>query len=154
VAIFKVKCSWKTGGRESGRERCSQTPNSDTLATAGNQATAGKEATTEMLATARIPAATGTPALSKEYEQEKARPQQQKCQQLQQQDLCGKAMKMAGNDARNITVNMAVTKENLVAGKGAQVAGVFAGSGNEGLQGSGSPLTSFTCQIFNSTLSS
>jgi hypothetical protein len=61
-----------------------------------------------MLATARIPAATGTPALSKEYQQEKAQPQQQKYQQ--QQDRCGKAMKMAGNDAINITVNVAVTK--------------------------------------------
>jgi hypothetical protein len=59
VSVLKVKCPWKTGGRESGHETCSQTPTNETPATAGKQATAG------MLATARIPAATGTPALSK-----------------------------------------------------------------------------------------
>jgi hypothetical protein len=58
VAILKVKCPWKIGGRESGREPCSQTPTFDTPATAGKQATAG------MLAAARIPAATGKPAVS------------------------------------------------------------------------------------------
>jgi hypothetical protein len=58
-----------------------------------------------MLATARIPAAnTGTPALSKGHKQETAQPQQQKRQQ--QQDLCGKAIKRAGNEARNMAVNV------------------------------------------------
>jgi hypothetical protein len=88
-----------------------------------------------MLATARIPAATGTPALSKGHQQEKAQPQQQTCQQ--QQDLCGKAIKVAGNEARNIAVNLALIKKNLVVVKGPQVAAVFARSSNERLQGSG-----------------
>ena len=60
-----------------------------------------------MLATARIPAATGTPALSRGHQQEKAQSQQQKRQQ--QQDLCGKAIKVAGNEARNMAVIVAVT---------------------------------------------
>ncbi len=77
----------------------------DTPATAGKQATAG------MLATARIPAATAKPALSKGTNEEKAQPQQQKCQQGQ--DLWGKAIKVAGN----ISVNVAVIKK-LVAVKG------------------------------------
>jgi hypothetical protein len=67
--VLKVKCLWKIGGRESGREPCSQKPTYD------NPATAGKQATAEMLATARIPAATETPALSKGLQQ-KAQPQQ------------------------------------------------------------------------------
>ncbi len=46
-------------------------------------------------------------------------------------------MKVAGNEARNMAVNVAVTKENLVAVKGPQVAVVFARSGSEGLQESG-----------------
>jgi hypothetical protein len=50
-----------------------------------------------MLAKARIPAATETPALSKGRQQEKAQPQRQKLQQ--QQDLCGKPIKGAGNEA-------------------------------------------------------
>jgi hypothetical protein len=61
-----------------------------------------------MLATARIPAATGTPALSKGHQQVKAQPQQQKRQQ--QQDLCGKPVKVAGNEARNMAVNEVVIK--------------------------------------------
>jgi hypothetical protein len=69
------------GGRESGREPCSQPQTYD------NQATEG------MLATARISAATGTPRAS--FKQEKAQTQQQKRQQ--QQVLCGKAIKVAGN---------------------------------------------------------
>jgi len=63
-----------------------------------------------MLATARIPAATGTPALGKGHKQERAQPQQQKHQQ--QQDLCGKAIKVAGNEARNVAVNVAMIKKN------------------------------------------
>jgi hypothetical protein len=46
-----------------------------------------------MLATARSPSSTGTPALSKGHQQEKALSQQQKS--LQQQDQCGKAIKVA-----------------------------------------------------------
>jgi hypothetical protein len=84
-----------------------------------------------MLSTARIPATAGTPALSKGHQQEKAQPQPQKCQQ--QQDLCGKATKVAGNMA----VNVAVIKNNLMAVKGPQVAVVFARGGSESLQGSG-----------------
>jgi len=58
VAVLKVGgCPSKIGGRESGREPCSQRPTYDTLATTGKQAAAG------MLAIARIRAATGTPAL-------------------------------------------------------------------------------------------
>jgi hypothetical protein len=91
---------WKTGGREP----CSQTPTYDTPATAGKQASA------RMLATARIPAAIGTPALRKRHQQEKAQPQQQKRQQ--QHDLCGKAIKEAGKEARNMAVNVAVMKKN------------------------------------------
>jgi hypothetical protein len=87
-----------------------------------------------MLATARIPAATGTPALSKGCHQENAQPQQQRCQK--QQDLCGKA-KVAGNEDRNMAVNVALIKKNLVVVKGLQVAAFFARSGSEGLQGSG-----------------
>jgi hypothetical protein len=51
-----------------------------------------------MLASARIPAATGLPALSKRHQQEKPQPQQQKRQQ--QQDLCGKAIKVAGMEPK------------------------------------------------------
>jgi hypothetical protein len=51
-------------------------------------------------------AATGKQAFSKRHQQEKAQPQQQKCQQ--QQDLSGKAIKVAGNEARNIAVTVAV----------------------------------------------
>jgi hypothetical protein len=54
---LKVGRPWKTGGCESCRKPCSQTPTYDIPATAGKQATAA------MLATAMIPAATGTPAL-------------------------------------------------------------------------------------------
>ncbi len=72
-------------------------------------ATAGKQQTAEMLATARTPAATAKPALSKCNNEEKAQLQQQKCQQVQ--DLCGKAIKVAGNEARNISVNVAVIKK-------------------------------------------
>jgi hypothetical protein len=79
----------------------------DTPATAGKQATAG------MLATARIPAGTGMPALSKGHQQEKAQTQQQKRQQ--QQDLCGKAIKVAGNEARNMAVNKAMKNKKYVA---------------------------------------
>jgi|688.fasta_scaffold2357781_1 hypothetical protein len=53
--------------------------------------------------------------LSKGHQQEKAQPQQQKRQQ--QQDLYGKAIKVAGKEARNMTVNVAVIKK-LVAVKG------------------------------------
>ena len=63
-----------------------------------------------MLETAWIPAVTGTPALSKGHRQEKAQSQQQKRQQ--KQDLCGKAIKVAGNEARNMAVNVAMTKKN------------------------------------------
>ncbi len=63
------KTLWNIGGRESGRDPCSQTPTYDTPATAGKQATAG------LLATARIPAATGLPVLTKGHQQEKAQPQ-------------------------------------------------------------------------------
>ncbi len=77
------------------------------------------------------PEATGMAALSKGRQQEKPQPQQQKRQQ--QQDLCGKAIiTVAGNEARNMAVNVAV-----VAVKCPQVAVVFARSGSEGLQGSG-----------------
>jgi hypothetical protein len=62
-----------------------------------------------MLATARIPAATGTPFLGQGHQEEKAQSQQQKRQQ--QQDLCGKAIKVAGNDARNMAVIVAVIKK-------------------------------------------
>jgi hypothetical protein len=62
-----------------------------------------------MLATARIPAATGTPALRKGHQQEKAQPQQQKRQQ--QQDLCGKAIKVAGNEVENMAANVAEIKK-------------------------------------------
>ncbi len=55
------------------------------------------------------PAAIGTPALSKEHQQEKAQPQQQKRQQ--QQDLCGKAIKVAGNEVRNMAVSVAVIQK-------------------------------------------
>ena len=47
--------------------------------------------------------------LSKGHQQEKAQPQQQKRQQ--QQDLYGKAIKVAGKEARNMTVNVAVIKK-------------------------------------------
>ncbi len=70
VAVLKVGCPSKIGGRESGRGR--QTPTYDIPATAGKQAIAG------MLVPARIPAATGKPALSKRHQQEKPQPQQQK----------------------------------------------------------------------------
>jgi hypothetical protein len=46
------------------------------------------------------------PALNKGHKPEKAQPQQQKCQQ--ERDLCRKAIKMAGNEARNMAVNVAV----------------------------------------------
>jgi hypothetical protein len=62
-----------------------------------------------MLPTARIPAATGTLALSKGHLQEKAQPKQQKRQQ--QQDLCGKAVKVAGNKARKMAVHVTVIKK-------------------------------------------
>jgi hypothetical protein len=60
-----------------------------------------------MLATARIPAATGMQA------SRKSQHQQQKCQQ--QQVLRGKAIKVAGKEPRNVTVNMnvAVKKKRL-----------------------------------------
>jgi hypothetical protein len=69
----------------------------DTPATAGKQATA------------RIPAATGTLALSKGHQKEMAEPQQQKRQQPQ--NLCGKALKVTGKEARDIAVNVAVIKK-------------------------------------------
>ncbi len=112
----------------SGREPCSQTPTYDTPATAGKQAIAG------MLATARIPVATGTPALSKGHQHEKAQPQQQRRQQ--QQELCGKAIKVAGKEARNMT-ECGSDKRNWWPWKVPQVAVVFARSGSECLQGSG-----------------
>ncbi len=71
-------------------------------------ANAWKQATEGMLAKARIPAATETPALSKGRQQEKAQPQRQKLQQ--QQDLCGKPIKGAGNEAWKMTVKVAVIK--------------------------------------------
>jgi hypothetical protein len=46
------------------------------------------------------------PASSKGHQQEKAQIQQQKRQQ--QQDLCGKAIKGAGKEARNMAVNVAL----------------------------------------------
>jgi hypothetical protein len=88
-----------------------------------------QQATAGMLATAR------TPALSKEHKQEKEQPRKQKRQQ--QQDLCGKAIKVAGNEARNMAVNVAMIQKNSVAVKGPQMAVVFARSGSECLQGSG-----------------
>jgi hypothetical protein len=45
--------------------------------------------------------------------------------------------KVAGNEARNMVMNVTVIKNNLVAVKGPEVAVVFARSGSEGLQGSG-----------------
>ncbi len=39
--------------------------------------------------------------------------------------VCGKAIKVAGNAARNMAVNVAVIKKNLVAVKGPQVCRVF-----------------------------
>jgi hypothetical protein len=87
-----VGCTLQIGGSESGREPCSQTQTYDNPATTG------------MLATARIHAATGTPAVSKGHQQDKEQPQQQKHQQ--QQDLCGKAIKVARYEARNIAVNV------------------------------------------------
>jgi hypothetical protein len=77
-----------------GREPCSQsqTPTYDIAATAGKQATAG------MLATPRMQ---HEHSLSEGHQQEKAQPQKQK-------DLCGKAIKVAGNEARNMAVNVAV----------------------------------------------
>jgi hypothetical protein len=54
------------------------------------------------------------------HPQDKAQPQQQKLQQ--QQDLCGKAIKVAGNEARNKAVNVTVIIKKLVAVKGLQVA--------------------------------
>jgi hypothetical protein len=86
---------------KTGRKPCSQTPAFNTPERAGEQATA------RILATARIP--TGTPALSKGHKQEKAQPQEQK--RPQQQDLCGKAIKVAGNEARKMAVNVAVIKQ-------------------------------------------
>jgi hypothetical protein len=47
-----------------------------------------------------------------------------------------KSYKVAGNEDRNMAVNVAVIKENLVA-VSPQAAVVFASSGSEGLQGSG-----------------
>ncbi len=120
VAVLKVQCPWKIGGHKRGREPSSQTPTDDTPATAGKQAIAG------MLAAARIP------ALSKGHQQEKAQPKQQKCQQ--QQDLCGKAIKVARNEARNMAVNVAVKKKIWLPVKGPQMAVVFAGSGSDGVR--------------------
>jgi hypothetical protein len=54
VAVLKVGCPWKIGGRESGHEPCRQTSTYGTPARAG------------MLALARISAATGTSALSRD----------------------------------------------------------------------------------------
>jgi hypothetical protein len=71
VAVLKVGCPWKIGGRESRRAPCSQTPTYDIPAIAGKQVTAG------MLATASIPVATGTPALGKGHQQEKVQPKNQ-----------------------------------------------------------------------------
>ncbi len=50
------------------------------------------------------------------HKQEKAHSQQRKCHQ--QQDLCGKAIKEAENEARNAAVNVALIKKNLAAVKG------------------------------------
>jgi hypothetical protein len=50
--------------------------------------------------------------------------------------LCGKAIKVAGNEARNLAVNVAVIKK-FGGSEMSQVAVVFARSGSEGLQGSG-----------------
>ncbi len=110
MAVLKVGYPWKIGGRKHGYEPCRQTPTHDTLATARKQTSTG------MLATARIPAAAGMPALSKGHQQEKAKPQQRTRQP--QQVLCGKAINVAGNEARNMAVNVAVIKKILVAVKG------------------------------------
>ncbi len=85
---------------------------------------------------AMIPAETGMQALSKGHQHEKAQPQQHKRQQ--QQDLCGKATKVAGNEDRNITVNVAAIKK--FGGRERSVAVVFVRSGSEGLQGSGNTV--------------
>jgi hypothetical protein len=87
-----------------------------------------RQATAGMLATARVPEATGTPALSEGHTQEKAQPRQQKRQQ--QQDLCGKDLKVTGNEARNYCCERGSDKKKLVAM-------VFARSGSESLQRSG-----------------
>jgi hypothetical protein len=68
-----------------------------------------QESTAGMLATIGIPAATGMRALSQVHKQEKTQPQQQK--RHQHQDLCGKAIKVAGNEARNMAVNVAKKKK-------------------------------------------
>jgi hypothetical protein len=91
VAVLKVGCPWKIGGREP----CSKTPTYDISATAGD------------VATTRIPAATGTTALSKGHQQEKAKPQEQKRQQQQELLYVEKqAVKVAGNETRNMAVNV------------------------------------------------
>jgi hypothetical protein len=46
----------------------------------------------------------------------------------------GNGYKVAGREARNMAVNVAVITKNLVAVKGPQKATVFARSGSEGLQ--------------------
>jgi hypothetical protein len=79
-----------------------------------------------MLATARIPAATGTPGLSKGHKQEKAQPSAAKTPATAG-SVCGKAIKVAGNEARNMALNVAMSKKLAVE---------IARSGSEGLQGS------------------
>jgi hypothetical protein len=62
-----------------------------------------------ILATTRIPAATGTAALNKGHQQEMAT---STAKRQQKQDLCGRAIKVEGNEARNMSVNMAVIKKS------------------------------------------
>ncbi len=85
-----------------------------------------------MLATTRIPAATGTPALSKGRQQEKPQPQQQK-KPATAGSVWKTVKKRAGHEARNMAVNVALTKK-LVAVKVPQLAMVFARSGSEDLK--------------------
>jgi hypothetical protein len=79
------------------------------------------------------------PALSKGHQQEKEQCQQQKRLQQQDEDLCGKTIKVAGNEVRNMDVNVAVIK-NIVAVKVSQVAGVLSRVGSEVLPGPGNTV--------------
>jgi hypothetical protein len=102
VAVLKVGCPWKTGGRESGRKPCSQTP------TYGTPATAGKHS--RDVGNSRDPSSNRNASFKPQgHKQEKAQPQQQK--RHQHQDLCGKAIKVAGNEARNMAGNVAMKKK-------------------------------------------
>ncbi len=88
------KIPWKIGGHESGRKPCSQTPTYDTPAIAGKHS--------RDVGNSRDPSSNRN-ASFKPHKQEKAQPQQQK--RHQHQDLCGKAMKVTGNEARNVAKN-------------------------------------------------